>query len=482
MFQAENQFYPTPKAIAQKMIAPYITNHRLIDRPYIHKDLLPIADFSAGKGDLLDPIAELIEKKHICAIEIDPNLRAILNEKGYKVIGSDFLKYSEPREFGLVVLNPPFRNAEQHILHAWKFVKDGGELCSLIGSHTIADEATGKYSEQLSRVIDAYGSIEHLGECFEDAERKTSVKISMIRLSKPKKETVVDFSEAAFKKDFVSDEAFSANPLAHANYLQSLVSQYQMVEKTIITRHQLNKELKFYLNGVGGDRYGSDNLDKICNVSLEDQLSEVKDRFWYEVFNKAKIASKITASFQKTFEKFRLEQKNMSFSEDNVQEMLLMFFGNYDGIMAESLITMFDKLTAYCEENKVHWEGWKTNKGYKLNKKIIYPYGVRVWSDRWGSTFTSHSDEVASDLDKILCWMSGKRYEDMAINTRQAIRDKCDVANKTKAYQGLFESDFFELRIFKKGTLHMIFKDQELLNLFNIKAAEGKNWIGGKGF
>jgi hypothetical protein len=150
--------------------------------------------------------------------------------------------------------------------------------------------------------------------------------------------------------------------------------------------------------------------------------------------------------------------------------------------MAESLITMFDKLTAYCEENKVHWEGWKTNKGYKLNKKIIYPYGIRVWSDRWGCTFSSHADEIASDLDKILCWLSGKRYEEMTVNTRQAIWNKCEVANKTKAYQGLFESDFFGMRIFKKGTLHMIFKDQELLNLFNIKAAEGKNWIGGKGF
>jgi hypothetical protein len=29
MFNPENQFFPTPKAIAKKMIAPYITNHRL---------------------------------------------------------------------------------------------------------------------------------------------------------------------------------------------------------------------------------------------------------------------------------------------------------------------------------------------------------------------------------------------------------------------------------------------------------------------
>jgi hypothetical protein len=482
MFESQNQFFPTPRAIADKMIAPYIQNHRLSDRPFISKDLYPIADFSAGKGDLLDPIADIVELNNIFAVEIDPNLRAILNDKGYKVIGSDFLSFDEPREFGLVVLNPPFRNAEQHILHAWRFVRDGGELVSLIGSHTIANESS-KYREQLNKLIKAHGTTEDLGECFEDAERKTSVKVSMIRLSKPKQETTVDFDPSGFKKDFVSDEAFSANPLAHANYLKALVMQYKMVERSLIDRHELNKQLKFYLNGVGGDRYGSDNVDKICSVPLADQLTEVKDRFWSEVFTKAKIASKVTGNFKKNFEKFRKEQGQMSFSEENVQEMLMMFFGNYDSIMTEALTAMFDKLTSYyCEENKIHWEGWKTNKGYKLNAKVIYPYGVRVYSDRWGSTFSSSSDELTSDLDKILCWLSGKKYEDLTIKTSWAIREKCDSANKLKDHQGKFESDFFEMRIFKKGTLHLVFKDRQLLDRFNIKAAEDKNWIGGKGF
>jgi len=166
--------------------------------------------------------------------------------------------------------------------------------------------------------------------------------------------------------------------------------------------------------------------------------------------------------------------------------MLLMFFANYEQIMLNCLVEIFDKLTAFCEENKVHVEGWKTNKGYKLNGKVIYPYGVRYDTyGKYGSFKCYGTSEILTDIDKTLCWLEGKKYEEMQPweSTYRALDQQCDRANRGEvSYQDKFYSRHFEMRMYKKGTLHLTFRDKKLLNEFNIKAAQGKKWIGGEGY
>ena len=62
---------------------------------------------------------------------------------------------------------------------------------------------------------------------------------------------------------------------------------------------------------------------------------------------------------------------------------------------------------------------------------------------------------------------SGKRFEDI-ITIEQAINP-----NERQA-----ESTFFRMRYFKKGTLHLEFKDDALWERFNLVACQGKGWLG----
>lgn len=41
----------------------------------------------------------------------------------------------------------------------------------------------------------------------------------------------------------------------------------------------------------------------------------------------------------------------------------------------------------------------------------------------------------------------------------------------------LFKSSYFEMRCYKKGTLHLLFRDRKLWERFNLTAADGKNWL-----
>jgi hypothetical protein len=44
-------------------------------------------------------------------------------------------------------------------------------------------------------------------------------------------------------------------------------------------------------------------------------------------------------------------------------------------------------------------------------------------------------------------------------------------------HPGWSESTFFEMKYYKKGTLHLKFKDEALWNDFNLAAARGRNWL-----
>lgn len=97
MFNEE--FYPTPKHIISEMVRPYKSN--------ISK--LTILEPSAGKGDILDYITKEIydyEKPEMYCIEPNKELQYILQEKGYRVIGEDFLNYNGDYFFDLIIMNP----------------------------------------------------------------------------------------------------------------------------------------------------------------------------------------------------------------------------------------------------------------------------------------------------------------------------------------------------------------------------------------
>ena len=77
------------------------------------------------------------------------------------------------------------------------------------------------------------------------------------------------------------------------------------------------------------------------------------------------------------------------------------------------------------------------------------------------------------DIDKACCWLMGKRYEDIVSIEAAMVADMKALPSLMKG-----ESTFFKFRYFLKGTVHLEFKDQILLDRFNKEANENKNWLG----
>jgi hypothetical protein len=148
-------------------------------------------------------------------------------------------------------------------------------------------------------------------------------------------------------------------------------------------------------------------------------------------------------------------------------------------MMRDCVIEVFDKATAYHEKNQIHNEGWKTNKSWKLNKRIIVPNGVTF---DYKFSINYYQADFLNDLDRVMNFLSGiKSDKDYRYNgsTYSTISDFCKNYQKYgKQYSDTFENEHFKFKIFKKGTLHIDFKDLKVLEQINRIAAEGKNWLG----
>jgi hypothetical protein len=126
------QFYPTPSNVVSQLVSPY---HGLRARA-----LEP----SAGRGDIVARLTSVYGLEVSCC-EISADMRAILLSKGYKVIGTDFLTMEAPYPFGLIVMNPPFAKAAEHVLKAWDLLLPGGKLAAVLPESAIGKE-TGHYT------------------------------------------------------------------------------------------------------------------------------------------------------------------------------------------------------------------------------------------------------------------------------------------------------------------------------------------------
>lgn len=94
----------------------------------------------------------------------------------------------------------------------------------------------------------------------------------------------------------------------------------------------------------------------------------------------------------------------------------------------------------------------------------------------WGLGY--YKRKFYEDIDKAVCYVLGKDPSKIA-SLVDAVNDRCKHLNSRGGdYSETFSSEFFYIRFFKKGTVHVQFKDIDVLNRLNIVAAQGRQWVG----
>lgn len=174
-------FYPTPSKVVHKLLRDVYPDERRILEP------------SAGTGHIVRRLLE--EGGIVDAVEIDPGrvLDLELMAECYsklRVIETNFLNMPANPVYDYVVMNPPFYGTHwmKHVLHAFDFLKPGGELVTVLPvTASIGESKKHKTFRQWAQDSLPYGNL-----YFEDlpaesfAESGTRVNTVILRLRKPR--------------------------------------------------------------------------------------------------------------------------------------------------------------------------------------------------------------------------------------------------------------------------------------------------------
>jgi hypothetical protein len=148
--------------------------------------------------------------------------------------------------------------------------------------------------------------------------------------------------------------------------------------------------------------------------------------------------------------------------------------------LTEAVVEIFDKMTIrHCmddgerSENIHYFNGWKTNKAFKVGKKVILPiyasYGnpfLRSFGGGWDLDY--QAERTLNDIDIVMNYFDGMR-EHVTISEalREAFKDE----------ENTCESSYFRIKVHKKGTIHLNFLSEDILRRFNVTACIGKGWL-----
>lgn len=490
-------FYPTPAPVAERMLA-------MLARLDWKK--LRVLEPSAGKGDLADALitsvldgmmpphrvldrcrADMAAAVH--CIEPDPDLQAALRGKGYQLVAHDFLTFSPEEPYNLILMNPPFADADKHVLHAWDILEDG-DVLSLINAETLRNPCTER-RRLLARLIEEHGRMEFFGACFTEAERTTSVDVACILLHKEGREDVIDLSAADFERDPYADFTASSglqSEVATRDMVENLLRDYTQCLQAFREVSTGIRQLGTYMRRIYGSascRVEEDfahavksllrgsGTDTPAAAALLFQR-KLRPRAWSRLFELTSIGNLVSEGVRRTLDKFEQEQQGMAFSRENISVLLQTLIQSRDNIMRQCILEVFDALTLYHEENRVHVEGWKTNDSWKVNERFILP---GIVDGRFISFYSLNYNRLGllRDIDRALASLEGRRLEDVPVTVEQALRG---LLEQNRDWSGvLVTSTYFELRAYYKGTVHFKFRDRSLWERFNLIAAEGKNWL-----
>jgi hypothetical protein len=477
-------FYPTPKKLIDKMVSKIQGHPTAILEP------------SAGKGDIIEGMVGQYYESHFdrfrlpmfSAIEIDEDLQAILRDKGIKVIDSDFLSYSGPDKFDLIIANPPFETGDLHLLKAIDIMYRG-EIIFLVNSETIKNPYTNMRKALTLKLKELQADIEYIPGAFKNAERPTGVEVALvyIRIERSVEDDL--FKGADNKVEAQAPEIDRNYEVSTKQTISELVAEYKQIirlgTETILGYYRNYRKVGKYigLNDKPDHYHGAGtDMTSLMQSTLNSLLVSVRTDFWRRTLDIPEVRKRMTSKKANEFEEQLKKRCDLDFTESNIRQFIINLIGSYEKTLTEAVVDIFDKFTVrHCysgglyDDNIHYFNGWKTNKAFKVNKKVIIPvyggYGDGPFTDSFSKKWKLYYGISAElhDIDIVMNYFDGMDdYYSIGAAIENAFQ--CGQSNK-------IHSTYFTITCYKKGTIHLTFNSEDILRRFNVAACMGKVWL-----
>lgn len=199
---------------------------------------------------------------------------------------------------------------------------------------------------------------------------------------------------------------------------------------------------------------------------------EILRQCWTEIIEKTAARDFMTRKMRNDFEKMMETQSKAEFTRENIRNLIVSLGASRNDILTEAVRNVFEYLTVDTRRNYGR-ASYATNRGTGVNKKAIIEYAFESRFKKVELLY-NRKDEF-NDIDRVMAFLNGKKLSDIKTTIVDAIEAFC----KTIPWEDMsvptepVECDYFLLKWFKKGTLHIEFKDDFTRKEFNRVAANG---------
>jgi len=472
-------FYPTPQSLIRKMLEGVEINKST-----------NILEPSAGKGDIVDYIKSVYGEYRelaIDVIEIDEDLQAILKGKDYNLVFNNFIQFNTFKKYDLIVANFPFSEGDRHLKKALEIAENhGGNIVCLVNAETIKNPYTNLRKIVVEKLNKYNASIEYLQDQFLDAERKTGVEVALIRVSVTDNNKSFLILDNLKKSKETNIEEKIPNKLVEKDYIKAVIARFNVECELGIKLIKEWYALKPFINKqLNTDEYDRPLIElKIRDASdynddyINEYLKGVRHKYWNILFSYDAFISKYTSNIQEELNR-KLEQlSECDFNLFNIQELEKELNNKLVSGVEEAIMKMFDEFSykyvyhPECSKNVHYYNGWKTNKAHRINKKIILPIdGFSSYSHSKDKIDDYYIQRRIQDIIKVFNYLSGE-----LVNVNDTVSHSISEANSICKFDKI-PFHYLEATFYKKGTCHITFKDDNLLEKFNIYGSQRKGWL-----
>lgn len=417
--------------------------------------------------------------------ELD-NLHAI----AVHIIHDDFLTLDTRKHYDLIVMNPPFSDGDTHLLKAIQIQENGGKIRCILNAETLRNPYTNRRKVLQTKLTELGAEVEYPKGAFTDAERKTDVDIAIIRINIPCKKRESTIFERLRKAAAVEQQVADVTEMTVSDFIGQIVSRFKVEADAGIELIREYEAMKPYiLDSFEEERYGIYPTLTLCVgepgrfirgsvPSINQYLQLVRAKYWAALFSNKEFVGKLTSNLRNEYTHKVSAMSAYDFTIFNIQQISEQMNAEMGRGIEETIIALFDKLTQEhawypeCAKNIHYYSGWKTNKAHKVNSKVILPiHGI--FSDySWSKeTFqVREAESTIADIEKVFDYLDG----DMTASV-----DLCGVLQRAceEGQTRNIHCKYFDVTLYKKGTMHIKFRTQDIVDRFNIYCCRKKRWL-----
>lgn len=428
-------------------------------------------------------------EKHRLELEYDR-----LHKLSAPVVHDDFLTFQSRKRYDLIVMNPPFADSDAHLLKAIELQKRyGGQIRCLLNAETLLNPYTNRRKVLQTELSELGAEVEYIEGGFAQGERSTDVTVALIKINIPQAKEDSDIFRRLSQAAHIDEEAAQdVTDMAVTDFMEQIVSRFNVEADAGLELIREYRNMRPYLLDSfdkENKRFGFTTLtlcvgeisratERGSIPGVNEFLELVRRKYWTALFSNKEFVGKLTSNLREKYMGMVEQMVKYDFTLFNIQKVAAQMNSEMSQGVQDTIVALFDKMTQEhtwypeMQKNIHYYNGWKTNKAHKLGMKVILPiHGA--FSDLYWSKDTFNVREAESeisDIEKVFNYLDGNATA--AVDLHGVLLRACEQGQTRN-----IPCKYFDVTLYKKGTMHIKFRNSELVDRFNIYCCKHKGWL-----